>query len=132
MDAPQFTANGETFVVIPLSDYERLRRLAEEADDEADEAVHRRINDDYLADRARGEDLSMPRDQWARIRAGDSPVRVIREYRGLTQAQLGELAGVDQSQISTIENGKRQGAIGTLKALAKALRSPMDVLVEGI
>jgi mRNA interferase RelE/StbE len=100
--------------------------------DAADEAEHRRINDDYLAARARGEGLSLPRDLWARIRAGESPVRVIREYRGLTQAQLGESAGVDQSQISTIESGKRRGAVATLKALAKAMGSPVDVLIEGI
>ena len=128
MNAPHFTANGETFVVIPLSEYEGFLRLAEKAEDAADEAVM----EEWEAAKARGEDLSMPRDQWARVRAGESPVRVIHEYRGLTQAQLGEKAGVDQSQISTIESGKRKGAIGTLKALAKALGSPVDVLVEGI
>ena len=74
----------------------------------------------------------MPRDQWARIRAGETPLRVIREFRGLTQAQLGEKAGIDQGQISTTENGKRRGAVGTLKALAKALEAPLDVLVDGI
>jgi len=38
MAAPQFTANGEAFVVVPLREYEALRRLAEEAGDAADEA----------------------------------------------------------------------------------------------
>ena len=64
------------------------------------------------------------------LRAGESAVRVIREYRGLTQTQLGEASGVEQSHISAIENGKRQGAVGTLAALAKALGAPVDMLVN--
>jgi len=71
----------------------------------------------------------MPRDQWARIRAGESALRVIREYRGLTQAQLAEKAGIEQPQISAIENGRRTGTAQTLKALATALGAPLEVLV---
>ena len=76
-----------------------------------------------------GRDLAMPRDQWARIRAGEAAVRVIREYRGLTQADLAEASGVARPEISAIETGARRGTIDTFKALAKVLRAPMDVLV---
>lgn len=110
----------------------RAHDLSKKADDDVDDAEHRRLNNEHLAAVAGGENLFMPRDRWARIRAGESPLRVIREFRGLTQAQPGEAAAIDQGQISTIENGNRRGAVGTLKALAKALEAPLDVLVEGI
>jgi DNA-binding XRE family transcriptional regulator len=76
-----------------------------------------------------GRDLAMPRHQWARIRAGEAAVRVVREYRGLTQADLAEASGVARPEISAIETGARRGTVDTFKALAKALRAPMDVLV---
>jgi len=76
-----------------------------------------------------GFDLAMPRDQWTRIREGDSAVRVVREYRGFTQAELAAVSGVARPEISAIETGARRGTVDTFKALAKALRAPMDVLV---
>ena len=76
-----------------------------------------------------GRDLAMPRDQWQRIRDGDSAVRVVREYRGLTQAELSVASGVARPEISAIENGSRRGTVDTFKALAKALRAPIDVLI---
>jgi mRNA interferase RelE/StbE len=82
-----------------------------------------------MAANARGEWLSMPAAQWDRIRDGVSPVRVIREYRGLTQTRLARESGVDQSQISAIENSRRTGTAATLKAIAKALGAPLEVLI---
>ena len=76
-----------------------------------------------------GFDLAMPRDQWGRIRAGEAAVRVVREYRGLTQADLAAASGVARPEISAIETGARRGTVDTFKALAKALRAPLDVLV---
>ncbi len=107
----------------------RHSRLAEEAEDAGDEADARRLHDDHMAANARGEWLSMPAAQWDRIRDGVSPVRVIREYRGLTQTRLARESGVDQSQISAIENSRRTGTAATLKAIAKALGAPLEVLI---
>ncbi len=71
----------------------------------------------------------MPAAQWDRIREGGSPVRVIRESRGLTQTRLAEESGVDQSQISAMENHRRTGMAATLKAIAKALGAPREALI---
>ena len=129
MDAPQFMANGEAFVVVPLREYQALRRLAEDVEDAANEADARLVHDELQAATSRGEGLSMPRAEWDRIRAGESPVRVIREYRGLTQTRLVAESGLDQPLISAIENTPRTGTAATLKAIAKALGAPLDVLV---
>jgi transcriptional regulator with XRE-family HTH domain len=48
-------------------------------------------------------------------------IREAREALDLTQEQLGELAGVDHSTISRIENGLIASPPRTIKALTDAL-----------
>lgn len=52
-------------------------------------------------------------------------VKALREHRGLTQAQLGELVGVDQSTVSNWERGipPRGPALKLLQSLEGSLRS---------
>lgn len=128
MTIAQFSIGDVAYAVIPLAEYEALRRLADDFEDAVDTADARRLYAERLEAENRGEDLSLPRDQWERIRAGDSPVRVIREHRGLTQAQLADAAGLDQSLISIVEGGRRDGKVSTLKAIAKALGAPLGVI----
>jgi transcriptional regulator with XRE-family HTH domain len=71
----------------------------------------------------------MPEADWARIRAGETPLKVIREYRGLTQKQVSQQSGIAAPEISAIENGRRRGSVDTFKALAKALGTGLDVLL---
>lgn len=55
-------------------------------------------------------------------------IRVIREQRGWTQAQLAEAAGMLQSRISALENANySKWSIGTLKRLARAFDVPLNV-----
>jgi transcriptional regulator with XRE-family HTH domain len=57
-------------------------------------------------------------------------LRVIREWRGMTQMHLGEMkTNVGQSTISALENGSRRGTTAAWKQLAKVLRVPMAVLI---
>ncbi len=49
-------------------------------------------------------------------------VREARKQRGLTQQQLSELSGVDQTTISDLETGRHTNPrLDTIKALAEAL-----------
>lgn len=49
-------------------------------------------------------------------------VRELREAKGLTQAQLGEKAGIRAATISRIEGGRVSGVeFATLEKLARAL-----------
>ena len=59
-----------------------------------------------------------------------NPVRVWREYRGLTQRELAEKAGLAQAYIAQIETGRRKGTVDVYKRLAEALRVDIDDLVE--
>lgn len=59
-----------------------------------------------------------------------SQVRRLRKDRGLSQAQLAELAGVEQGTISKIEVGSRRGDPETLERIAKALSVSVEELGE--
>ena len=57
----------------------------------------------------------------------------LRKSRGLTQAQLAELSGVNSRQIQRIENGESEIGNVTLKnahALAKALGITIEELLD--
>jgi transcriptional regulator with XRE-family HTH domain len=64
-----------------------------------------------------------------RMVAGESPVRVWREHRGLTMAALAERAAIAQPYLSQIETGKRDGTVETIKKLAQALDLAVDDLI---
>lgn len=110
-------------VTIPRAEYDRLRAAAEE------------LADLQGFDRARaaltaGEDELIPADFANRLLNGESPLRVYRDLRGLTQAALAGKAGVNRVTVAEIETGRKQGSIATLRALAGALGVTLDDLTE--
>jgi DNA-binding XRE family transcriptional regulator len=60
---------------------------------------------------------------------GKSPIRVWREYRGFTQQDLAERAGITKSYLSQIEGGKRTGSTKKLAALAEELNVAIEDLL---
>ena len=121
MTKPQtITLAGEAYVVVPLSEYEELRNAADE--DAWDAAAMRRVLGDP-------DEESVPIEVVDRLLAGESPVRVWREYRGLRGVELAAAAGVAASYLSAIENRKKPGSINALKRLATALRVDVDDLI---
>lgn len=64
-----------------------------------------------------------------RLAAGESPVRVWREYRRLTARALAAQAGISPSMLSEIETGEKDGSVRTLAALARLLRVDVDDLL---
>lgn len=109
-------------VSIPREEYERLREAAE---DLADIAAIERIK----ADIAAGREELIPSELVDRMLAGESPLRVYRDYRGLTQTALAEASGVNRVQIADIEARRKSGSIETVRKLADALRVTIDDLV---
>lgn len=57
-------------------------------------------------------------------------IRRTRKERHLTQAQLGELVGVQKSQISRIERNAKNVTIETILKVFKALRAKVHFNVE--
>lgn len=113
---------GKRLVVIPFEEYERLRLLAEDmADTKAYDLAKRRL--------AAGEDEMIPAAIAERLLGEESPVRVWREYRGLTVKELAAAAGISAAFVSQMETGKRRGSTASLKAVADALGISLDDLV---
>ena len=109
-------------VTIPREEYDRLRAAAEIL---ADLQAFDRAN----AALAAGEDELIPSDYANRLLNGESPLRVYRELRGMTQAALAEKAGVGRVLVAEIETGRKQGSVATLRALAEAIGVTLDDLV---
>jgi mRNA interferase RelE/StbE len=105
-------------VTIPRAEYDRLVADSEML---ADLAA-------YDAARAEAGE-GMPLAVFYRIVSGDNPVKVIREWRGLTQAELARRAELHRVQLHDIETGKSRGSVETLKAIAVALDVGMDEVV---
>jgi transcriptional regulator with XRE-family HTH domain len=57
-------------------------------------------------------------------------IRSLREAKGLTQLQLGEMAGLSRSQLSEIETETKPANTLRLTAIARALGVQVDELFE--
>jgi|SRR5579872_7241086 len=64
-----------------------------------------------------------------RMLKGEHPVRIWREFRGLSMQALADKSGVSQSYLSEIETGRKPGSVAALKAIAAALDATIDDLV---
>ena len=109
-------------VTIPKAEYERLLALQEDfADIQAALAVEARI--------ATGDEELIPENVVDRLLDGEQPLRVWREFRNLTQADLARSSGVNRVQIVDIEAGRNSGSVHTLRKLATALEVSVDDLI---
>ena len=109
-------------VTIPRAEYDCLLAIAE---DVADNAAFDRV----VARLASGEEETVPTAFANRIIDGESPLRVYREFRGLTQVALAEASGVNRVQIADIEAGRKSGSVETVRKLAAALNVAVDDLL---
>ncbi|MFT4522418.1 MAG: HTH-type transcriptional regulator/antitoxin HipB [Bacteroidia bacterium] len=57
-------------------------------------------------------------------------VKTTRQERKLTQSQLGELIGVNKSQISKMENNANSATIDTILKVFKALKAEINFNVK--
>jgi DNA-binding XRE family transcriptional regulator len=112
--------NGAT-VLLRRADYDALVRAAEDAADAAQiRAAETRVR--------AGEDEYVPIELTRRLMAGEVPVRVWREHRGLSARTLAGRAGVSVAYLSQIETGKKPGSFDAMAKLARALGVDMEDL----
>lgn len=105
--------NGEpAFVVIPWHEWQRIEDILE---DRADTAAVR----DFLENPTEGFPADVVRLLAVERR---NPIRVLRDYRGMTQAALAEAAGTSAVYLSQIERGERTAGRKLLTGLAGVLQ----------
>ena len=109
------------YVVLPWLDYQALLEAAADALDGA--RIHA-----FQQKLASGEEETVPAAVVDALLAGANPVKVWREYRGLTQDALATQAGISKAYLCQIETGKRTGAMKTLRAVAESLGLSVDDL----
>ncbi len=107
------------FAVLPFEDYETLLQRLEDLEDARD-------IQEYRSDP--GE--SFPAAFVDRLLEGENPIRLWREYRGMTQGGLAEKVKVTVAHISQIEGGKRECSVKLLRALGKALNVDIELLLS--
>lgn len=115
------TDMGE-MISIPLEEYRSLQAAAEEL---ADLQAHDRT----LAQLASGDEELLPTEFVKRMLSGESPLRIWREFRELTQTALAAASNVNRVQIADIEARRKSGSIETVKKLAEALGITLDELI---
>ncbi|MBP8002897.1 MAG: helix-turn-helix transcriptional regulator [Chloroflexi bacterium] len=78
---------------------------------------------------ARGEEELVPSEVVFALLDGENPIKVWRNYRGLTQVELAREAGISVPYLSQIETNKRTGTKDVLKTIANALKVTLDDIV---
>ena len=102
--------DGRRFVLVPEEIYERMVDAADE------------LQDIRAYDRAKAKPQEfVPAAMVDRLIAGENPLKVWREHRGLTQQALAERVRISTPYLSQLENGQREPSVGVLRALAAAL-----------
>ncbi len=121
MKAIRPLAEKDDTVLLKRADYEALVRQAEDAADAAQiRAAEARV--------AAGEDEYVPVALTKRLMAGEIPVRVWREHRGLSARALAHRAGISTAYLSQIETGKKPGSFDAMAKVARALGVSMEDL----
>lgn len=118
------TEKGE-IAILPRKEYEALAAKAAEADED--------IGSARLVARARKEVAAgaplIPKKIVDRIANGENPLRVLREWRDMTQLELSSKADIGQGYMSDLESGRRKGTTTALKKIATAMNVPLDLIV---
>jgi ribosome-binding protein aMBF1 (putative translation factor) len=108
------------FAVVPWAEYERLRA----AQDQDEDARLIALAQPHL------HEETYPSEVVERVVAGEVALKVFREWRGLSQAELGAKAKVPAQYISQIERGVRNLGKVTAGKLEKVLKVSADLLVD--
>ena len=122
MSVQYLDTDAGRLVVLPEADYLRLAEAF--ADAEAGAVI-----DQFQQKLAKGEEELVPATVVKRLLAGEVPLRVWRDYRGLKVGELAAHAGLSQAYVSQLETGKREGSLAAMKALANVLSVTVDDLI---
>ncbi len=116
-------ANGKpAFAVLPYDEYKPLLEVAEDADDVV--ALAR-----FAKRYAKGAEETLPAGVVDRLLAGESPLRVWREHRGMSAAQVAAGVGITPAHVSKLESGKGDPSVAVLVKLANLLRTSVEDLI---
>ena len=117
------TKKGEV-AIMPRREYEALVTRLNETEENAGTA---RIVARARKEIAAGEAV-IPAEFANRILKGENPIKVIRQWRDVTQMHLAFKTDLGQGYLSDLESGRRKGTVAALKLIARELNVPLDLL----
>lgn len=127
MNAIHPIAQTDDTVTLRRADFEMMLEAVEDAEDimalRTAEAREKEIG----KEEARADHL--PVELVTRLMAGEHPVRIWREHRGLSPRALADKAGVGRSYLVEIEGHKKPGSVAAYRRLATALGVAVDDLL---
>jgi DNA-binding XRE family transcriptional regulator len=105
-------------VVLTRAEYDSLVAAAAPYDEDEDDAA---IFDERMAELAAGHDARLPPQVTSAMLRGDSLLKALRNWKGITQMQLSFKTNLSQNYISDLEAGRRKGTKETLALIAEHL-----------
>ncbi len=127
MNAVHPIAQTADTVTLRRADFEMMLEAIEEAEDVMALKVAEAREVEIGKEAARADHL--PVELVMRLMAGEHPVRIWREHRGLSPQALADKAGVARSYLVEIEGHKKPGSVAAYRRLATALGVAVDDLL---
>ena len=110
--------SGEELIVLTRAEFDALIAAAADQLEDVDDVA---VFDERMAALLDGGDARLPAEVTAAMLSGDSLLRALRRWKGLTQAELAERTNLAQGYISDLETRRKAGTHETLRAIATAL-----------
>ena len=118
MNLETIERNGQKFVLVPIEKYNRVLEDLEMLED---------IRDFERVKTLDGE--AFPSEVVDRlVLNNENPIKVFREYRGLTQEQLAEKTGIQPIDLVSMETGETSESAKSLKLIAEALNLDVNLI----
>lgn len=111
------------WAVVPYKTYLELVEKAEMLQDVQD-------YDSAKAALERGDEELIPGEVINAILDGENPIKTWREFRGMSQSEAADKAGISVPYLSQLETNKRKGSLDVLTALARVLRVSLEDIVS--
>jgi transcriptional regulator with XRE-family HTH domain len=116
--------NKPEWAVVPYETYLHLVESAEMLQDIQD-------YDSSKAALERGEMETIPSEVVYAILDGENPLKVWREFRGISQQELAERAEISIPYVSQLETNKRKGSLEVLSSISRVLNVALeDIIIE--
>jgi mRNA-degrading endonuclease RelE of RelBE toxin-antitoxin system len=117
------TPTGEPILILPEAEFERLRELAEDAQDSA---LAARI----AADLDAGREELLTTEEVNALLAVRTPLALWRRKRNVAPEQLIERTGADPASLAKVEQGECLGDVHPYQRLAEVLNVSVEDLIS--
>ena len=118
MDLEIIERDSRKFVLVPIEQYNQVLEDLETLEDIRDFEIVKNLDEE-----------AFPSEVVDRlVLNNENPIKVFREYRGLTQEQLAGKTGIQRTDLATMETGQKSGSVKSLKLIAEVLNLDVDLI----